>query len=130
MKNIFIDGDQFCTLNEFFSYMSGILMSGADNFHISSLDALADSLEGGFGFHDYNENIEIKWKNAKKSRLDLGSDETVKYFENILKESNPNERDEIREQIIFSQTEESYTLFFIILDMFMEVENVISVQLY
>ena len=38
-----------------------------------NLDAFNDVLRGGFEVFEYEENINMTWKNSEKSKKDLGS---------------------------------------------------------
>jgi len=44
-----------------------------------NLNAYNDVLTGGFGVHDYEEHIKIRWTNSDKSKKDLG-----KLFDSII----------------------------------------------
>lgn len=130
MQTIFIDSDKFENLEQFLKYMSAVLLDSSYNHSIKSLDAFADVLEGGFGIFQENEDIKVKWKGVKKSKKDLGAEETLNYFNSILNDCHPTAKAEIKEQIIFTQTDDRYNLFYFILDIFFNAKNVVSIELF
>lgn len=130
MQTIFIDGNKFSTFEQFLNYMSGMLLDSSYNHSLEGLDAFADVLEGGFGIYAESEEVKIKWKDAKKSKKDLGAEETVIYFNKILENCHPSNREEVKEQIIFTQTDDRYNLFYFILDILLDAKNVTSVELF
>ena len=68
-----IDGAKFNSEKGFFNYIERHFTRGL-NFKIGrNLDAFSDILYGGFGVHDYGEQITIKWKNLNKSRDKLNN---------------------------------------------------------
>jgi len=70
MKRFTIDAQCFDSLCRFFDYADVVLCS---NFRSGrNLNAFHDVLMGGFGKFDYEEEIEIVWLDAPKSRRDLG----------------------------------------------------------
>ncbi len=71
-KEIIIDGDKFATLPEFYDEVESKLTKGLGWKIGRNLDAFNDVLTGGFGVHDYEEPIQIKWINSVKSKKDLG----------------------------------------------------------
>jgi RNAse (barnase) inhibitor barstar len=71
-KEIIIDGGNFATLSEFYDEVENKLTKGLDWKIGRNLDAFNDVLTGGFGVHDYEEPIRIKWINSVKSKKDLG----------------------------------------------------------
>jgi RNAse (barnase) inhibitor barstar len=71
-KEIIIDGNSFGTLLEFYDEVENKFTKGL-NWKIGrNLDALDDVLTGGFGVHEYEEQIRIKWVNSDTSKTDLG----------------------------------------------------------
>ncbi len=68
---LIIDGNNFETLEEFYSEADKVLTKGPtwDTGH--NLNAFNDLLRGGFGIHDYEEPIKLIWKNSTKSKSDL-----------------------------------------------------------
>ena len=74
MKRILIDGKNFSNREEFYEEMARLLTRNLDWKTGHNLDAFADLLHGGFGFHEYGEKLEVFWNNSEKSKKDLGED--------------------------------------------------------
>lgn len=90
-KEIIIDGDKFATLSEFYDEVENKLTKGLDWKIGRNLDAFNDVLTGGFGVHDYEEPIQIKWINSVKSKKDLGQ-----LFDTIIDITRGHEHIELR----------------------------------
>jgi len=66
IKTVIIDGNNFCDMNEFYSEIEKNLCK---NFTMGrNLDAFNDVLRGGFEVHEYEETINLVWKNSEKSK--------------------------------------------------------------
>lgn len=66
-----IDGAKFSSVKGFYNYIEKTFTQGL-NFKIGrNLNAFRDVLYGGFGMHDCDEHIVIKWKNLSKSKEQL-----------------------------------------------------------
>ena len=84
IKEIIIDGNNFVTLTEFYDEVENKLTKGL-NWKIGrNLDAFNDVLRGGFGIHDDDESLIIRWVNSDKSKKDLGKSETGRMLFDIL----------------------------------------------
>lgn len=70
-KTIVITADNFSTLEGFFDEIDNLLTQGLDRKTGHNLDAFNDLLRGGFGVNDYEEPINLVWRNSKKSKQDL-----------------------------------------------------------
>lgn len=70
-KSIFIDGNNFSTLEGFYSEIDNILTKGLDWTTGHNLNAFNDILRGGFGVHEYEEPIKLIWQHSDKSKMDL-----------------------------------------------------------
>lgn len=90
-KEIIIDGNKFTTLSEFYDEVENKLTKGLDWKIGRNLDAFNDVLTGGFGVHDYEEPIQIKWINSVKSKKDLGQ-----RFDTIIDITRGHEHIELR----------------------------------
>ena len=64
MKRILIDGKNFSNQEEFYAEIDRLLTRNLDWKTGHNLDAFADLLCGGFGFHEYGEKLEIIWSDA------------------------------------------------------------------
>ena len=89
MKRILIDGKNFSNQEEFYTEIDRLLTRNLDWKTGHNLDAFADLLCGGFGFHEYGEKLEIIWSDAKKSKSDLGT----KFFETVVEIMNESDYD-------------------------------------
>ena len=76
MKVFILDGNKFSNIEEFYNEIDTLLTKDLDFKTGHNLNAFNDLLRGGFGVHEFNEPITIKWINYKKSKKDLG-DETI-----------------------------------------------------
>ena len=66
-----IDGAKFSSKNGFYNYIEKNFTNGL-NFKMGrNLNAFEDVISGGFGMHDCEEHIVIKWVNLEKSRQKL-----------------------------------------------------------
>lgn len=90
MRKVFIiDGNNFNDLEGFYCEIDKLLTKDLTWITGHNLDAFNDLLRGGFGMHEYGEPILLRWINFNKSKLDFGYEETIKYYENILKRCHP-----------------------------------------
>ena len=71
-REIILDGNRFDTLEGFYKEAAKVLTNKPGFTPGRNLDSLADLLGGGFGVHNSGEPITLVWKNAAKSRKDLG----------------------------------------------------------
>lgn len=73
-KEIIIDASKFDNKKEFYIEVENIFTKDLDWQIGHNLDSFDDLLYGGFGVYEYNEQINIIWKNTEKSKIDLGVD--------------------------------------------------------
>ena len=123
-KEIIIDGDNFSTLMGFYDEIETKLTKGLDWKIGRNLDAFNDVLRGGFGVHEYEESIRIKWLNAGKSKEDLGQAETIKYIEEKLKRCHPTNIPSVEKDLELAKEGKGETLFDVIVDIAREHENI------
>lgn len=123
-KRIEINGQRFSNLMEFYDEIENHFTQNLDWKIGRNLNALNDVLYGGFGVHDYDEPIEIIWKNSDKSKIDLGFTETVKYIENKLTTCHPSNRDDVREDLELAKQNKGKTLFEIITEIIQDHEHI------
>ena len=72
MKEIIIDGNNFSDAEGFYTEIDKLLTRNLDWKTGHNLNAFNDLLRGGFGFHEYGEELHITWINASKSKADFG----------------------------------------------------------
>ncbi len=114
MKQLVIDGNNFSDIESFYDEMYRLLTRDLPWRTGHSLDAFNDLLRGGFGFHDYGEELNIVWINASKSKNDLGFDETVRHWERILLTCHPTAVAQVQKRITDARNHVGETLFDII----------------
>ena len=76
MKVFILDGNKFSNIEGFYNEIDALLTKDLDWKTGHNLNAFDDLLQGGFGVHEFNEPITIKWINYNKSKKDLG-DKTI-----------------------------------------------------
>ena len=123
-KELIIDGCNFSNLNEFYIEVDRVFTKDLTWKTGHNLDAFNDLLYGGFGVHEYCEPITIIWKNANKSKSDLGYNETVRYYKNMLKECHPTNINYVKELLENSQKKKEETLFDIIIEIINEHDDI------
>lgn len=91
-KEFVIDGNSFDSLNGFYDEVEAVFTSKL-NWKIGrNLDAFNDILRGGFGRHEDNEPILIRWINYRKSELDLGT-KTIHVITEIILDTDNSGHD-------------------------------------
>ena len=81
MKEFIIDGKKFRTSNAFYKLAQDIFTFNLTNKATNNLDVINDYIHGGFGQHDYLEEIKVIWINMEISRRNL----TIDLYYSILK---------------------------------------------
>ncbi len=74
MKIFTIDGNNFSDLNGFYDEIDKILTKDLGWKTGHNLNAYNDLLRGGFGVHEYEEPIVLRWLNYEKSKRELGDE--------------------------------------------------------
>ena len=123
MKEIIIDGNKFSNEAEFYTEIDKLLTKDLDWQPGHGLDAFNDLLRGGFGVHEYGEELHITWINAAKSKTDFGYDATVKHWEQVMKICHPDNREHVRELLQSAKDHTGDTLFDIIVDIIQDSED-------
>jgi len=72
-KIIIINGNNFSSLEGFYTEIDNVLTEGFDWKTGHNLDAFNDLLRGGFGVHEYDEPIKLIWKHIEKSKKELNT---------------------------------------------------------
>jgi RNAse (barnase) inhibitor barstar len=128
-KKIIIDGNNFSNEEEFYNEIDKLLTKDVTFKTGHNLDALYDILKGGFGVHEYNEELQITWINASKSKIDLGYKETTKHWEKVLEKTHPTNENEINKKLIDAKNETGKTLYEIIIDIIQDEELNIKLEI-
>ncbi|MBR3342538.1 MAG: barstar family protein [Clostridiales bacterium] len=115
MKKIVIDGNRFDDEESFYNEIDRLLTRNLTWKTGHNLDAFNDLLCGGFGFHEYGEELIIVWVNALKSKTDLGYEETVRHWERILLNCHPSNIEYVQKKIQDARNQTGETLFDIII---------------
>ena len=95
-KEIVIDGNNFDDLEGFYSEIDRVLTKDLTWKTGHNLNAFNDLLRGGFGVHEYGEPILLRWINFEKSRIFLGYDETIRFYEKVIKTCHPSNKDTMK----------------------------------
>lgn len=123
MKHIVIDGEKFSDLESFFSEIERLLTKDLDWQVGHGLDAFNDLLRGGFGMHEYEEPLHIKWVNFAKSRQDLGYNETSEYYRKVLKKCHPMNRNHVEQKLQNAKECKGKTILDMIVDIILDSDN-------
>ena len=123
MKKVIIDGKNFNNEDEFYSEIDKLITRNLNWKTGHNLDAFADLLCGGFGFHEYGEQLFITWINASKSKIDLGYDATIEHWENILKRCHPLNIEHVESLIKDARNHAGQTLFDIIVSIILDSDD-------
>ncbi|WP_433631142.1 ribonuclease inhibitor [Chryseobacterium cucumeris] len=97
-KMIVIHGGHFSSLGGFYEEASNVLMKDTD-WKVGTLDGFDDILYGGFGVIEGKEKIEIIWKEAEKSKEDLGFKATREFYENKIRQGKPFNTELIQQKL-------------------------------
>ena len=92
MTTFILDGNNFSDMEGFYDEIDKLLTKNLQWKTGHNLDAFNDLLRGGFGMHEYNEPITIKWINYDKSKKELG-DETILTLLEIMLDCNDSNHD-------------------------------------
>lgn len=92
MKTFILDGNNFSDMEGFYTEIDRLLTKDLEWKTGHNLNAFDDLLRGGFGVHEYNEPITIRWINYSKSKKDLG-DATVLMLLEIMLDCNETDHD-------------------------------------
>ena len=82
-KMLTINSDNFHNLETFYVEIDNVLTKNLDWQTGHNFNAFNDLLCGGFGIYEYEEQVEIKWINFAKSKVELG-DELVNTLVEII----------------------------------------------
>lgn len=120
IKKVTINGNSFCDLNGFYNEINNVLTKDLDWATGHNLNAFNDLLRGGFGVHEYEEEIIIEWINSEKSKQDLGYEGTINYYESILPTCHPSSQHSIEDYLNQAKMNQGDTLFEVIIGIIKE----------
>ena len=92
MKTFILDGNNFSNMEGFYCEIDKLLTKNLQWKTGHNLNAFNDLLRGGFGVHEYNEPITIRWINFDKSKEALG-DEMVLILLEIMLDCDDSDHD-------------------------------------
>lgn len=115
-RSVIIDGNAFADLPGFYDEIERKLTHGLDRSIGRNLDAFNDILRGGFGVHDYNEDLELVWQNSAVSERQLGNTETIGYLEAKLRTCHPSNVPHVEQDLEEARSGRGDTLFKIIVE--------------
>nr|WP_262910095.1 ribonuclease inhibitor [Chryseobacterium gleum] len=122
-KMIVIHGGHFSSLDGFYEETSSVLMKDVD-WKVGTLDGFNDILYGGFGVFENKEEIEIIWKESKKSKEDLGLAATRKFYENKIRQGQPFNIQLIQQKLNELEEGKGQTLFEILVEIIESHKNI------
>ncbi len=123
MKNIVIDGEKFSDLEGFFAEIDKLLTNDLDWKTGHNMDAFNDLLRGGYGVHEYGESLHIKWIHFAKSRQDLGYNATKSYFQDVLKNCHPSNREGVEKKLQEVKKCQGQTILDMIIDIILDTDD-------
>nr|WP_228370508.1 ribonuclease inhibitor [Chryseobacterium gleum] len=122
-KMIVIHGGHFSSLDSFYEEASSVLMKDVD-WKVGTLDGFDDILYGGFGVFENKEEIEIIWKESKKSKKDLGFAATHEFYENKIRQGQPFNIKLIQQKLDDLLEGKGQTLFEILMEIIESHKNI------
>ncbi|WP_370897747.1 ribonuclease inhibitor [Chryseobacterium gossypii] len=122
-KMIAIHGGHFSDLQGFYEEISRILMKDA-GWKVGTLDGFNDILYGGFGVFENGEEIEIIWRNHRKSKEDLGLQATREFYENKIRQGKPFNVELVAQKLDELISGEGQTLFDILVEIMESHKNI------
>lgn len=111
-----IDGNAFADLSGFYDEVERKLTRDLGWSLGRNLDAFNDILRGGFGVHEYNEELELVWLNSAVSERQLGNPETISYLEVKLRTCHPSNVPHVEQDLEEARSGRGDTLFKIIVE--------------
>lgn len=114
-KMTVINGSHFSNLEAFYEEVSSFFLKDED-WKVGTLDGFDDILYGYEG--------EIIWKNAQKSKKDLGFDLTKEFYENKIRQGKPFNVTLIQQKLDDLIAENGQTLFEILIEIIKSHKNI------
>lgn len=119
-----IDGNNFQTIEGFYTELNRLTMADEDWKLGASLDAFHDFLYGAYGSLKGFELLEIIWLNSEKSKNDLGFETTLQYYQNKLEQPEKFNSEFVQKKIEELQAGTGKTYFEILLEIISEHSDV------
>lgn len=116
MKPEFVlNGNDFDDLEGFYLVIYKLMTLYEDWKPAHNLDALNDMLYSGFG-----EEAILIWENSEKSKIDLGTDATIDFYQNKINKGYPFNVEWAQEKLDELEVRKGQTLFDILVEIFSE----------
>lgn len=128
MIEIQIDGNNFSSLEEFYLEVESKMTRNLNWETGRNLNAFNDLLRGGFGVHEYEEPIKLRWKNFRKSQIEFGYQATVKHLKSILSNCHPSNKQNILDQLALAENEKGDTLLQSITDIIKSHNHIVFIK--
>ncbi|MDQ0594716.1 DNA gyrase/topoisomerase IV subunit A [Chryseobacterium ginsenosidimutans] len=125
-KMTVINGSHFSNLAGFYEEVSDVLTKDT-NWKVGTLDGFNDILYGGFGIFENYDEVEIIWKEAKKSKRDLGFEATREFYENKIKRGKPFNVGLIQQKLDELIDGKGQTLFEILIEIIESHKNIMLI---
>lgn len=110
-----INGNDFDDLEGFYVEIYKLMTLYDDWKPAHNLDALNDMLYSGFG-----ENAILIWENSEKSKMDLGTDATIEFYQNKINQGHPFNIEWAQGKLDELEVGNGQTLFDILVEIFSE----------
>jgi len=114
-KSAVINGSHFSDLSGFYEEVSDAFMKDAD-WKVGTLDGFDDILYGFEG--------EIIWKDAEKSKKELGVEATKKFYENKINQGKPFNINLAQQKLDYLIDGNGQTLFEILIEILESHQNI------
>lgn len=122
-REFIIDGNNFNDLEGFYCEIDKLLTKDLPWKTGHNLDAFNDLLRGGFGVHEYGEQILLKWINFKKSKQDFGYGATIEHYEKMLEHCHPTNINHVEKFLQDAKNHRGATILDIIIEIILDSDN-------
>jgi hypothetical protein len=122
-KTAVINGGLFSTLSGFYDEVSSVLMKDTD-WKVGTLDGFNDVLYGGFGVFENKDEVELTWKDAEKSKNELGFDATRDFYQRKINQGKPFNTELIQQKLDELMAGNGQTLFDILIEIIESHKNI------
>ncbi|MDV7699560.1 ribonuclease inhibitor [Chryseobacterium soli] len=122
-KTAVINGGRFSTLSGFYDEVSSVLMKDTD-WKVGTLDGFNDILYGGFGVFENKDEVELIWKDAEKSKNELGFEATRDFYQYKINQGKPFNTELIQQKLDELMAGNGQTLFDILIEIIESHKNI------